>query len=270
MKGNRVTTGLLFGIVMLSVLFSGQKVAAPFFLIPALLSVNELLRLLDIHKNKSTTATIFILSVFLYCIITSSLFFSFNSKFLYSIILIPWIAEIVIMLSQKKNHTQSFIASLIAPYIIVMPFSFISFFYSFSTDMGLKSFVIPVAFFAFLWGNDMFAYFTGKALGKTPLLPSVSPKKTVEGTIGGICFSLLASVGLYFLMPEPGIFFWLGFAALTAVGATFGDLLESAMKRRLGVKDSGKSLPGHGGFLDRFDSMFMAASIIFVFLKLVS
>ena len=106
-----------------------------------------------------------------------------------------------------------------------------------------------------IWTNDTFAYLSGRFFGKTKLFERISPKKTWEGTIGGILFTIVASIILYqFSDVRYTIVFWIVSAIIIAPGAIFGDLFESLLKRSLGVKDSGKILPGHGGLLDRFDA----------------
>ena len=122
-----------------------------------------------------------------------------------------------------------------------------------------------------IWINDTMAYIVGSLIGRTSLTP-VSPKKTWEGTIGGIILAIGAMWLLgWALRDEPavGLFpppVWLVVAALASVTGTFGDLLESKLKRMAGVKDSGHILPGHGGFLDRFDSLLIATPFAWAYL----
>lgn len=104
------------------------------------------------------------------------------------------------------------------------------------------------------WTNDTAAYLVGSRIGKTLLLPRISPKKTWEGTIGGACFTLLTGFGLMFLMPQLAPVDWAILAVIVIVFGTLGDLVESMLKRSAQAKDSGKLLPGHGGILDRFDA----------------
>ena len=115
--------------------------------------------------------------------------------------------------------------------------------------------------FGLLWAADSGAYFAGRKLGKTKLLPRVSPKKSWEGLIGGlICASFLA-YGLSIWVGFFSLSQWLILAASTTIFGTLGDLAESSLKRSLDIKDSGNILPGHGGILDRFDGLFVAAPI---------
>jgi phosphatidate cytidylyltransferase len=124
--------------------------------------------------------------------------------------------------------------------------------------------------FILVWINDTFAYFVGKNFGKQKLFPSVSPKKTVEGFLGGLFFSCIAS---YFIAKYTGSLnftYWLILAIIISVFGTIGDLIESKFKRQANVKDSGVIMPGHGGLLDRLDSIIFAAPFIYLFLRLIT
>lgn len=109
-----------------------------------------------------------------------------------------------------------------------------------------------------VWTNDTMAYLIGSQIGKTKLFERISPKKTWEGTVGGIIFTMLMAWGLSHWSTDYTISQWIALGAVAGIFGTFGDLVESMLKRSLGVKDSGTLLPGHGGLLDRFDAfMFM-------------
>ncbi len=129
--------------------------------------------------------------------------------------------------------------------------------------------LLVLAIILSLWVNDTMAYLVGSLIGKTPL-SAISPKKTWEGTIGGIIFAVLAmgAVG-YFLssgFEMQAVSQWMIVAAIAAVAGTVGDLLQSKLKRLADVKDSGHILPGHGGFLDRFDSLLFATPFIWLYI----
>jgi phosphatidate cytidylyltransferase len=119
-----------------------------------------------------------------------------------------------------------------------------------------------------IWASDTGAYFSGKALGRTKLFERISPGKTWEGWIGGTLLSLAVAYGLSLYLPNLNLVHWLGVAALVSVFGVLGDLSESMLKRSLGVKDSGRLLPGHGGILDRFDSLLMVVPFVVAFLKI--
>lgn len=127
--------------------------------------------------------------------------------------------------------------------------------------MGLS---LPLAIIFTLWVNDTMAYVVGSLVGRTPLSP-ISPKKTWEGTIGGIILAILViSLIAYFTGRLPLVHAAI-IAALAAVAGTYGDLFESKLKRMAGVKDSGAIMPGHGGFLDRFDSLLFASTLVWFY-----
>lgn len=131
-----------------------------------------------------------------------------------------------------------------------------------------------VFLFFVVWVGDIVALYVGKSLGRRKLAPSISPNKTWEGSAGSVAGSLLITLGLIFFaqslsrhgfdwLAYPGsVFHWLGLAVLLNVAAQVGDLIESAIKRGAGVKDSGSLLPGHGGILDRIDALLLAAPVL--------
>ena len=129
--------------------------------------------------------------------------------------------------------------------------------------------LLVIAIILSLWVNDTMAYLVGSFIGKTPL-SRISPKKTWEGTIGGIIFAILTMGALgYFLssgFEMQAVSQWMIVAAIAAVTGTFGDLLQSKLKRLADVKDSGHIMPGHGGFLDRFDSLLFATPFIWLYI----
>ena len=135
------------------------------------------------------------------------------------------------------------------------------------TESGI---IIPCSIVFSIWINDTMAYIVGSLIGKTPF-SSISPKKTWEGTIGGavICILLIASLGYYIPLARVVDWKdWLTISAICAIFGTAGDLLESKLKRLAGIKDSGSFMPGHGGFLDRFDSLLLAATFVWIYLRL--
>lgn len=117
------------------------------------------------------------------------------------------------------------------------------------------------------WGSDTFAYFTGKFFGKHKLVKFLSPGKTIEGAVGGVAGSLLVAVGFTFLYPSLPRVPLLLLGLFIGITAQVGDLVESAFKRQVGVKDAGDIIPGHGGMLDRFDSMLFTAPLVFYYVQ---
>lgn len=125
---------------------------------------------------------------------------------------------------------------------------------------------LPMGFFILLWTSDTGAYLAGKNFGRTKLFERISPKKTVEGSVGGLILSLAVAYGISFWFDDVTKADWMVIAFLIVVFGTFGDLFESLLKRNLMIKDSGTLLPGHGGVLDRFDGLFLAVPAVFFYL----
>ena len=129
---------------------------------------------------------------------------------------------------------------------------------------------IILGIFLLIWTNDSFAYLIGKNFGKQKLFASISPKKTIEGFLGGVFFSAIVSYFIALLAPSLSFSNWLIISVLVSVFGTLGDLVESKYKRKASVKDSGKIMPGHGGMLDRLDSAIFAAPFIYLFLRILN
>jgi phosphatidate cytidylyltransferase len=140
-------------------------------------------------------------------------------------------------------------------------------FFIYPIDLG---WLLPLVIIASIWINDTMAYISGSLIGKTPF-SKISPKKTWEGTAGGAILAVLA-LTLFWYWEFPGTAWWQVtiIASIATVTGTAGDLLESKLKRAAGVKDSGSLMPGHGGFLDRFDSLLVATPFVWLYVKLLA
>ena len=127
---------------------------------------------------------------------------------------------------------------------------------------------ILLGIFFLTWINDTGAYLTGVTIGKNRLFPRVSPKKSWEGSIGGLVFTLIGAYIISKFFVELTLTNWIIVAIITVIFATLGDLTESWFKRSLKIKDSGRILPGHGGLLDRFDAIIMVIPFVFAYFEL--
>ncbi|WP_026729348.1 phosphatidate cytidylyltransferase [Flavobacterium denitrificans] len=156
---------------------------------------------------------------------------------------------------------------------ITLPFIFIVKISFGTNDYNPK---IILGLFILIWTNDTFAYLVGKSMGKHKLFERVSPKKTIEGFLGGAVFAAFAGflISKLYIQPTPefsskSILIWTIIAIIVSIFGTIGDLIESKFKRIAGVKDSGSIMPGHGGILDRLDSVIFVAPIIFLFYQIL-
>lgn len=172
---------------------------------------------------------------------------------------------------QKINTSSKYLYLL---GYIILPFVFIT-----KISFGINDYnpKIIIGLFILIWTNDTFAYIVGKSVGRTKLFEKISPKKTIEGFLGGIVFAILAGylISKYYIKANPefsdrSILIWTSIAVIVGIAGTIGDLIESKFKRIAGVKDSGSIMPGHGGILDRLDSVIFVAPIIFLFYQILN
>jgi len=133
---------------------------------------------------------------------------------------------------------------------------------------GVYEFEVILGSLLILWANDTGAYFAGVRYGKRKLFERVSPKKSWEGSIGGLVLATGMAVGIAHSTDFLPLVSWLCIGVIIVIGGTYGDLVESLFKRSIEIKDSGRLIPGHGGFLDRFDGLLLSAPFITAFLKI--
>lgn len=167
--------------------------------------------------------------------------------------------------SDKKPFT-GIAFTLLGIVYVAIPFSILNLI-AFSAD-GKFRYELIIGSLLILWASDSGAYFAGTKFGKTKLFERVSPKKSWEGSLGGAFAALITAyfISLNFtVLPQ---WQWFGIMVIIVVAGTYGDLIESLFKRSISIKDSGKGLPGHGGFMDRFDGLLLSAPFIIAFLKI--
>lgn len=127
---------------------------------------------------------------------------------------------------------------------------------------------IIIGILAIIWTNDTFAYLVGKNFGKRKLFEKISPKKTIEGFIGGMVFGMITGCIMAYFALEIPLIHWIILSIIITVFGTIGDLVASKFKREANIKDSSNLIPGHGGFLDRLDSILFVSSLVFIYLQL--
>jgi phosphatidate cytidylyltransferase len=150
-------------------------------------------------------------------------------------------------------------------YYLLSGIGYVSVAFGLLIQLRYQHFILPVALILMIWMNDTLAYLCGSFFGKRPFFPSISPKKTIEGTLGGIIFTMALGWVWFHFYQTFSLAEWISLAAIASIVGTVGDLAESKLKRMAGVKDSGSMMPGHGGALDRFDSLLLAAPVAFLY-----
>jgi len=175
------------------------------------------------------------------------------------------------ILIRRQDILHGIIYSVFGQMYITMPLSLLmvlSYSYQHNMTSGVYDWSPLLALFVFIWVNDTAAYFIGSLIGKHKLILHISPKKSVEGFIAGIFFTMLSSLLFARFFPEFSSLHWMGFALVVALFGTVGDLFESLIKRTCSVKDAGTLIPGHGGIMDRIDSLLVAIPAAYLYLIL--
>lgn len=257
----RTVSGALYISIIIFALFASREWFFVLFLALGFITISEFLKLVRLKSYLGyllLIAFLFFLSykvidqnaVYLYCII--ALFVNlFLMKDLLVVSKIP-------MFEKKK-------------YIVLICYLIAGFVFLTLIPMRNDVFVpeLIVGAFAIVWSNDSFAYLVGKNFGKRKLLERISPKKTVEGFVGGLVGGLIASFLIFKYTELLDLKSWIIIAILITFTGTIGDLIQSKFKRQAGVKDSGVIMPGHGGIYDRLDSVLYASPFVFGFLEVM-
>lgn len=263
----RALSGTLYVALILFTVLSGPAFFNPLFALIVGVCTWEYLRV-EIPNNKTALYFGIFGAVLIYLVVAFGLMGG-NSLFRYVPVLmaIPFLVLINGLIFPKSNAFHDTASVLFSFFYIVLPFALLS-----SLQLWFKEgngFSPILGVFILFWTNDTGAYLSGKTLGKHLLMPAVSPKKTVEGLVGGILLCMLAAYILSIFAPSLSLTNWLVIGALVGIFGTMGDLIESMWKRKHGLKDSGNIMPGHGGLMDRFDGFFIAVPAIHFYLFLL-
>ncbi|MDR3696763.1 phosphatidate cytidylyltransferase [Mucilaginibacter sp.] len=272
----RAITGFFFVIVMLASVLLGQFVFVTFYLVLGAFCLYEFYNLVTQNTAKPDIALGIINGMMLFAGI-AVLIFSDNITLLLSykashslLFLLP-LTSALVFIRQLFNKTETPFNNIAYTYLgivlVIVPFTF---FHALAFVKGAYDFHFPLAFLILLWANDTGAYLVGVKFGRTKLFERHSPKKTWEGFIGGIIISAGVALILAHFYAELPWNQWVSIAIIISCIGTLGDLVESMFKRSINVKDSGGILPGHGGLLDRFDGLFLAAPIVYMYLYFIA
>lgn len=260
----RAIWGILFVIVLTGAILSGPYTCALLFLLLSIFILREFYALIA-HAGYSPQAVpgmltggiIFILS-FLLAVNAISL------KTFYSFLLVLFLFPVYELFRKSETPVANIAVTGFGILYVSVPLSVLNFLMF--PDKGsdpVYDFSMLISLFVFLWASDSGAYFFGISFGRHRLFERVSPKKSWEGFFGGLVTAIVAAWILSIIFPQYSLTHMALIAAVTVVAATLGDLIESMIKRSVGVKDSGHFMPGHGGLLDRFDSLLLASPVIF-------
>ena len=271
----RTITAVVYATVMLFCILKGGPWFVGLFAVCTILTTLEYTGLANKYKGTDVSRLWATVAAFTFYAAIVGLSVMPSSAVLFLPFMFTLIVIMVRELYFKKPSPVNDWAHTLFPVIyIALPYAMTSMlaFNVQGPDSGYSP-VVTLTLFVFLWCNDVGAYCTGCTIGKHKLFERISPKKTWEGSIGGAVFTMLAAFLLQHFLPDwysfMPVWVWIGMALVVVLFGTWGDLIESLMKREMGIKDSGKILPGHGGMLDRFDSALLAIPATVVYLSLV-
>jgi len=264
----RALSGIVFVTVLIfSILYSKITFISLFFIL-MMLCLFEFTRMIKL-KSKFPYLIGTLLFVFGNILnvedVPSRSIFEFAGVALFLSIFMTFISILFTKKEEVVNYLGKIFLSIIyivVPFTLMVQIPFLHNKYSYINTIILGVFIL-------IWVNDTFAFLVGKNFGKHKLLERVSPNKTIEGFIGGMIFTFISSYILATQFDSLSLVQWIVIAGIVSVFGVLGDLIESMFKRQAGVKDSSNFIPGHGGFLDRFDSVIFAAPFIFIYLQLV-
>lgn len=272
----RSITGILFVAIMVTSFLQSVNMIVVFALITGLATweftglVNEY-KHVNVNRRITTVAGVYF---FLAVAGVNSGAIKTNAVF------VPYLLTIVYLFisglyTKSNDSVNDWAYTMLSQMYIALPLSTINViaFRQAADGLNYYYYLLPLSIFIFLWTNDTGAYCTGSLFGKHKLFPRISPAKSWEGSIGGGILVLIVASVMYFIESQGenlsglNLIEWLGLGLVVVVFGTWGDLVESLLKRTLGIKDSGNILPGHGGILDRFDSSLMAipASVVYLY-----
>lgn len=262
----RLLAGLVGAFIIIAALVLGEWTYFIVFLLITLFSLWEFYRLIKLQKYLPVRVLGVIVGGLMF--VLSFLIESQNWSTNYYYLLFPLASLSLVVKLYEKNDANPFV-SIALFYLgityVALPFSLMNLvvfyhnYYSYQILLGLL---------LIIWASDTGAYFAGTYFGKTKLFLRISPKKSWEGLIGGAVTSLAFAITISRYYQDLLLWEWITVSIIVVVIGTYGDLVESLFKRSMEIKDSGTSIPGHGGFLDRFDSLILSIPFIVLFLKL--
>jgi len=262
----RIITGLSGAAVIITAICLNEWTYFIVFLLIVLLALLEFYKLagLDGMVPQKYFGTFSGVLIF----VLSFLIESSKLPYQYYYLIFPIVSFVYMIKLYKKFERKPFtnIAyTFLGIFYVAIPFSLLNIAVF---DKGAYHYEIILGCLLILWASDTGAYFAGTFFGKRKLFERISPKKSWEGFFGGALLALLFAVGIARYLDYLSLVQWLVIGVIIIVGGTFGDLIESLLKRSIEIKDSGTTLPGHGGFLDRFDGLLISAPFIVAYLEI--
>ncbi len=266
----RTIAGAVYVVILLFGILGGTYFFIPIFGLILVFALHEFYRMVEKNTPHTISKAFNIISGIV-IFISAYLYITQVNSYIFGVVSLGYLLILFAsaILLNRKDIFQTTIYSVFGQVYITLPLCLlmlIAYQFTISNNYG---FYLILAIFVFMWVNDTAAYLFGSLLGKHRLIERISPKKSIEGFIAGLLFAILAGYVFSYFYTNYTRFFWMGFALIAALFGTLGDLFESLIKRNYDVKDSGHLIPGHGGILDRIDSLLLAIPAVYLYLMMV-
>ena len=255
----RTLFGSLFVIVIIGSILLNYWAFFAVMLVTVFIGSQEVSRLVAKEDDRDLKIITVIVALLFFVVSVSFRIYTYSHVFQMMFLFVPLL---IALFSKKYSFEKISVSCWTAMFFVAFPCA-----------LMMKRYDVYdlIIIFCLIWINDIFAYLTGMAIGKHKLFERISPKKTIEGSLGGLVMTVVTA----YLVNHYWLNFWstwemIGLAVVVVVFGSLGDLCESMMKRQAGVKDSGNVIPGHGGILDRFDATFLAVPYVYCYLMLIS
>lgn len=266
----RTIAGAVYVAILLLAILGGTPFFIPIFGLILGFALHEFYRMVEKNTPHTISKLFNIVSgVLIFC--STYLYLGNINSYVFPVVSFTYLLVLLTsaILINRKDIFQTVIYSVFGQIYITLPLCLlllIPFQYGIVNEY---SYALVLAIFVFMWINDTAAYIFGSLFGKHRLIERISPKKSVEGFVAGIAFAVLSGYAFAYFFTDLSALVWMGFALVSALFGTIGDLFESLIKRNYGVKDSGHLIPGHGGILDRIDSLLIAIPAVYLYLMIV-
>ena len=264
----RIIVGLIVFGIFLAAIFLGREIGfLSVFAFALVMGLYEFYNLIDMGGFKPQRLTGYILGLTMFLGNGMMTFYGYSEKFLLFPLLCLFLILPIELYRKREDPFTNIAHGFLGIIYVAIPVSLLINIVHPNNEIGYN----PLFFAAFLQlilASDSGAYLAGTAFGKHKLFERISPKKSWEGAFGGLLMSMAFAIGFSYFLDFLSVWEWIGLCFVTVIAGIYGDLVESLLKRNVGAKDSGTLLPGHGGVLDRLDSIVLATPFAFVYLKI--
>ncbi len=255
----RLITGLLFTAIVVGAIIAHPLLYAALFIAVIVIGMLEFKQMTDNGDSKSHYWPALLIGIFLFLLTFGIHYANIGMKWIIALVPMVWLPFLIELFGKNQKPFRNIALTFLSIIYVTLPVITLNLLVFKDGDYN---FLPLLCFLLMVWINDTGAYLVGVNFGRNKLYERISPKKTIEGFVGGIISTIIAAIVINHFTQYGSIYIWVGAALVVSIFGTAGDLIESMLKRSNNIKDSGKFLPGHGGMLDRFDAALFSAPMV--------